>query len=118
MRENRTYGSEGGEAKSLPYPYRLSSPRHVRGDSEPFSVLPGPAVGVTPVSMLTVRRGVAGSRMDDGKVAEHADLDVLRREIPDPHRQRRLPEKRGTVDKRFVGIGAVKVLRQDFVEAF
>jgi hypothetical protein len=23
MRENRTYGSEGGEAKSLPYPYRL-----------------------------------------------------------------------------------------------
>ena len=22
MRENRTYGSEGGEAKSLPYPYR------------------------------------------------------------------------------------------------
>jgi hypothetical protein len=21
MRENRTYGSEGGEAKSLPYPY-------------------------------------------------------------------------------------------------
>jgi hypothetical protein len=25
MRENRTYGSEGGEAKSLPYPYRLES---------------------------------------------------------------------------------------------
>ncbi len=23
MRENRPYGSEGGEAKSLPYPYRL-----------------------------------------------------------------------------------------------
>ena len=22
MRENRTHGSEGGEAKSLPYPYR------------------------------------------------------------------------------------------------
>ena len=22
MRENRLYGSEGGEAKSLPYPYR------------------------------------------------------------------------------------------------
>jgi hypothetical protein len=22
MRENRPYGSEGGEAKSLPYPYR------------------------------------------------------------------------------------------------
>jgi len=25
MRENRTYGSEGGEAKSLPYPYRFCS---------------------------------------------------------------------------------------------
>ena len=24
MRENRTCGSEGGEAQSLPYPYRLS----------------------------------------------------------------------------------------------
>ena len=23
MRENRTYGSEGGEARSLPYPYRV-----------------------------------------------------------------------------------------------
>ena len=23
MRENRTYGSEGGEARSLPYPYQL-----------------------------------------------------------------------------------------------
>jgi hypothetical protein len=25
MRENRPYGSEGGEAKSLPYPYQLES---------------------------------------------------------------------------------------------
>ena len=25
MRENRTYGSEGGEAKSLPYPYRQAA---------------------------------------------------------------------------------------------
>ena len=35
MRENRTYGSEGGEAKSLPYPYRhqLEKPRgpNIRG---------------------------------------------------------------------------------------
>ena len=27
MRENRTYGSEGGEAKSLPYPYPAASAR-------------------------------------------------------------------------------------------
>ena len=25
MRENRLYGSEGGEVKSLPYPYHLST---------------------------------------------------------------------------------------------
>src|SRR6202140_2854976 len=31
MRENRTYGSEGGEAKSLPYPYRVEAMR----DSSP-----------------------------------------------------------------------------------
>jgi len=29
MRENRPYGSEGGEAKSLPYPYQqLDSPEN------------------------------------------------------------------------------------------
>ena len=28
MRENRTYGSEGGEAKSLPYPYRRDVEHH------------------------------------------------------------------------------------------
>ena len=26
MRENRTCGSEGGEAQSLPYPYQLGAP--------------------------------------------------------------------------------------------
>ena len=26
MRENRTYGSEGGESKSLPYPYPVETP--------------------------------------------------------------------------------------------
>jgi hypothetical protein len=28
MRENRLYGSEGGEVKSLPYPYHLAT-RHL-----------------------------------------------------------------------------------------
>ena len=28
MRENRTCGSEGGEAQSLPYPYPYYSPKH------------------------------------------------------------------------------------------
>ncbi len=29
MRENRPYGSEGGEAKSLPYPYPMGGIRWV-----------------------------------------------------------------------------------------
>ena len=32
MRENRPYGSEGGEAKSLPYPYR-GGPRQLASAS-------------------------------------------------------------------------------------
>jgi hypothetical protein len=27
MRENRLYGSEGGESDALPYPYQVPSPR-------------------------------------------------------------------------------------------
>ena len=38
MRENRLYGSEGGEVKSLPYPYQGSasarSPNSARGPQE------------------------------------------------------------------------------------
>ena len=37
MRENRLYGSEGGEVKSLPYPYHLST-RHT------FDALAAPIV--------------------------------------------------------------------------
>jgi len=29
MRENRLYGSEGGEVKSLPYPYHLTTRQSV-----------------------------------------------------------------------------------------
>jgi hypothetical protein len=33
MRENRLYGSEGGEAKSLPYPYQTkAAPNNYRSD--------------------------------------------------------------------------------------
>jgi len=42
MRENRTYGSEGGEAKSLPYP--LSEPAAVTS-SHPNAALPWAASG-------------------------------------------------------------------------
>ena len=45
MRENRTYGSEGGEAKSLPYPYR-------KGRSSGFAIARDAADG----------RGYGGAR--------------------------------------------------------
>ena len=56
--------------------------------------------------------------MDDGEVTQHANLDVVGNQIPDRHRHGGLLEEGGAVDQRFVGIGAVKILRQDFVEPF
>src|SRR5262245_5342244 len=59
------------------------SPRHMRGHSEPFAVLPGPAIGVTAGRLFAVRRGVARRGMNDGEIAKHADLHVTRPEIFD-----------------------------------
>src|ERR1700751_4071188 len=83
------------------------SPRHVRRYCEPAAVLPGPAIGITPVSLLPIGRRVAGAPMDDGKVAQHPDLYFIRNEIPDRHRHPGLFEKSGAVDERLVGIGAI-----------
>src|SRR5262245_28351849 len=94
-----------------------NSPCHVRRDGEPFAVLPRPAIGIAAMGLLAVRRGVAGGGMDDGEVAKDADLDILRLQIPDLHRDRRLLEERGAVDQRLVGIGTVEIRRQDFIEA-
>src|SRR5258705_6066536 len=93
-----------------------ASPRHMRGDREPAAVLPRPAVGVTSRSRLPVLCRVACSRMDDRKIAHHANLDVMRLEIFDRHRHRRLLEKAGAVDQRLVGIGAIEILGKNFVE--
>src|SRR5262245_47788494 len=55
-----------------------ASSRHMRRYREPFPVLLRPAIGVAPVRLLPVRRGVTGRRMDDGEVAHDADLYVMR----------------------------------------
>src|SRR5947207_14480240 len=52
MRENRTYGSEGGEAKSLPYPYRWRGGERVHHGIAKRSVLP-------PLHMSTGAKPVA-----------------------------------------------------------
>src|SRR5262245_27234286 len=46
-----------------------ASSRHMRRYREPFPVLLRPAIGVAPVRLLSVPRGVTGRRMDDGEVA-------------------------------------------------
>src|SRR5262249_24500041 len=47
-----------------------ASSRHMRRYREPFPVLLRPAIGVAPVRLLSVRRGVTGRR----EVAHDADL--------------------------------------------
>src|SRR5882672_10624238 len=84
---------------------------------EPAAILFRPAIGVATVGLLTVRGGVAGAAVDDGEVAQHPNLDIVSDEIPDRHRHRGLFQESGTVDKRFVWVGAIKILRQNFVEA-
>src|SRR5438045_8038849 len=91
----------------------VASPRYVRRYRQPLPVLLRPAIGVAPAGLLAVGCGVAGPRMDDGEIAEDANLDVFRLEIFDRHRHRGLLEKCRTVDQRFVGIGAVKILGED-----
>src|ERR1700738_790135 len=67
-----------------------ASSGHMRRYREPFPVLLRPAIGVAPVRLLSVRRGVTERRMDDGEVAHNADLYIMRLQILDRHRLRGL----------------------------
>src|SRR5258708_14670601 len=80
------------------------SPRHMRRYREPFSVLLRPAIGVSPVRLLPVRRGVAESSVDDGEVAHNADLHVMGLQVLNPDWFRGLLKEGGAIDQRFVGI--------------
>ena len=90
----------------------------MRRHCEPAAVLPRPAIGVAPKSLFAVGRRIAGRGVDDGKIAHHANLDVMGFEILDRHRLCRLLEKFGAVDQRLVGIGTTEVLGENFVETF
>src|SRR3954453_3816750 len=80
------------------------SPRHMRRYREPFSVLLRPAIGVSPVRMLPVWRGVAGCSVDDGEVAHDSDLHVMGLQVLDRDWFRGLLKEGGAIDQRFVGI--------------
>src|SRR5262245_7864644 len=94
-----------------------ASSRRMRRYREPFPVLLRPAIGVAPVRLLSVRRGVTERRMDDGEVAHDADLYIMRLQILHRHRLRGLLKEGGAVDQRFVGICGIELRRQDFIEA-
>src|SRR5258708_37877272 len=79
------------------------SPRYMRGDREPAAVLPRPAVGVTSRSRLPIRCRVAGSRMDDRKIAHHTNLDVMVLAIFYRHRHPRLLQKAPPADHHLLG---------------
>src|SRR6266850_4151174 len=96
---------------------RGSGTGDVRGDGEPASPTPCPHVGVAAGAGGAVRPPVGRARVDDGDVAHDADVHVVRGQVLDRHRLRRLLQKRGAVDERRIGIGAHEVLRQDLVEA-
>lgn len=89
----------------------------MRRHREPAAVLPRPAIGVAAGGLLAVGSRVTRPRVNDCKIAHQANLDVMRFEIPDCHRHRGLLEKAGAVDQRFVGICAIELRRQDFIEA-
>ena len=82
------------------------------------AILLRPAIGVAPMRLLAIGRGIARSGVDDGEVAQHANLHIVCGQILDGHGYCRLFQERRSVDQRLVGIGAVEILRQNFVEAF
>jgi hypothetical protein len=55
--------------------------------------------------------------VDNGDVAKQADQHVMRLQIGDRHRLRGLRQKAGPVEQRAVGVGTVKLLGQQLVEA-
>src|SRR6185437_989477 len=88
----------------------------MRRHRQPFPALPGPAIGVGAVGLLPVGGGVAGAAMDNRKIAEDADFDLVGDQIFDRHRHGGLLEEASAIDQRFVRIGAVEILRQNLVE--
>ena len=68
------------------------------------------------IPLLAVRRGVAGSCVDDRDISENAHFNILRSEAANRHRSCSLCEELFLVDERPVGVGAQEILGQDLVE--
>src|SRR5579859_2547617 len=89
----------------------------MRRHREPAAILSCPDVGVAPGRRFAGRGGVAGGGVDDRKIAHQADFDVMCLEVADRDGNRGLPKESGSIDQRFVGIGAIKFRSENFVKA-
>src|SRR5580704_11324361 len=52
---------------------------HMRRYREPLSIPTRPDIGIAAISLLTIRRGVAGARVNDRDISENAHADFLHR---------------------------------------
>ena len=112
-------------AMALPIAPRLTTPtvgtasaaRHVSRDGEPAAVAASPHIRIPTCGGRTVGKRVARPRVDDRDVADDPHVHVVRLEIRDRDRLRRLLEKRCAVDQRPVRVRAQEVVREDLVEA-
>src|SRR6201998_3399517 len=82
---------------------------------DPLSVPTRPDIGIAAISLLPIRRGVAGARVNDRDISENSHADFLPREATDRHRSSGLCEKLFLVDERAVGVRAQEILGQDLV---
>ena len=90
---------------------------YVRRHGPPATVAARPHIRVSPRALFTVRRGVRRARVNDRKVAHQPHVHVVRGEIGDRRRLRRVRKELLLVEERSVGEGAQKIIRQDFFEA-
>ncbi len=89
----------------------------MRRDGEPLAVLARPHIGVAAGARAPVTHRVAGAGVDDRRIAEYADLDVMRGQVRDRDRPRGLREKAAAVDQRSVRVRAAEIRCEDLAEA-
>src|SRR5207245_2259753 len=76
-----------------------------------------PHIGVAARARASVTRRVTGTSVDDGHIAKHADLDIMRCQVRDRDGPRGLREKAVAVHEQPVRVGAAEIGCEDLLEA-
>jgi hypothetical protein len=84
---------------------------------KPFAIATCPYVCVAALPLFTVCSAVVRASVDDGNIAEQADLNIVGNETADCYRSRRLCQELCLVNERTIRVRAEKVVSQDFLEA-